>query len=190
MPNDPAPITPTLGSPPFPATPLWYYQLRPMPIRRSALFVAVASALTGCGSTGATTNSNRTPTAPASHGQTTPPAQTAAPASHGQTVAPPPGRGVPQPTGPANLTVTPSTVSPGSAIVVTLRAPPGTRQAVVTLAATGGTVTARATPAGGGFTARLVVPRGVAGGFWPVVARYGAATLTRSATAQVKVFTP
>jgi len=145
-------------------------------MRRPVLPIALAAVVAGCGGSATTTTSSRTsPTAPA---------------SHGQTIAPPPGSGVPQPAGPASLSVTPSTVRPGAAITVTLHPPQGTRQAVVTLAATGATVTARANPGAGGFTARLVVPRSVRGGFWPVVARYGTGALSRSATTQVKVFTP
>jgi hypothetical protein len=150
-------------------------------MRRPVLLIALAAVVGGCGGTATTTTASRTP--PSEGAPTTP-------ASHGQTIAPPPGRGVPQPAGPASLSVTPSTVRPGAAITVTLHPPTGTRQAVITLAAAGATVSVRATPGGGGFIARLVVPRSVPGGFWPVVARYGAGTPARSATAQVKVVTP
>ena len=36
----------------------------------------------------------------------------------------------------------------------------------------------------------LVVPQGIKGGFWPVVAHYGSASATNSVTTQLKVFTP
>jgi hypothetical protein len=155
---------------------------------RPALAVIAVAVLAGCGgsSSSRTTHSQPTPTAPASRTIQSEPTPTA-PASHGQPIAPAPGRGVPQPAGPASLSVRPSTVSPGATVVVTLHAPAGTRQATVTVA---NTVTVSATERGAAFVATVVVPRSLPGGFWPVVARYGTSSLTRSATTQLKVFTP
>jgi len=136
-----------------------------------------AVALAACGGSSKTNATQSAPTTSAPQHQATTSTVTA-PTRTGATQ--------PTPSAPATLIVSPLTVSPGRILTATLRAPSDTRIATVSL---GGT-TVSATHAAGGFVAALVVPRGLHGGFYPVVARYGPASLSHTVTAQVKVFTP
>jgi hypothetical protein len=145
---------------------------------RSFVVVASAAAIAGCG--GSSTSSSRTLPSEAAptHAQTTPTTTGTG--------------GAPQatPSAEASVTVSPLTVSPGRTLTVILHAPAGTREASAALSGAGGSVMAPATPGPRGFVATLVVPRGLKGGFWPVVVRYGAASLSASVSTEVKVFTP
>ena len=159
-----------------------------------AFLGALAVLAVGCGSSNSkgTTQAHQ-PSGPAAPTATTSTHETTAPSDgNGGTTAPTSPGGVPQPnpSGPATLSLEPSTAAPGRTVTVTLHAPAGTHVASVTLAGTGGSASAVAKPSGGAFVATLVVPQGIKGGFWPVVARYGASSETNSVTAQLKVFTP
>jgi hypothetical protein len=163
-------------------------------MRSGVLSIAVAAAaLAGCGGSSSTSSSQTIPSESKPKATTTPPAQpTRTATGSGGVTAPSSGSGQaqPNPSGPASVSVAPLTVSPGRTFTVTLKAPAGTRIASVTLSGTGGSASAAMSPRAGGFVATLVVPRGLQGGFWPVVARYGTTSLSASVSTQVKVFTP